>query len=279
MKPGVVLRVLGRLTSLLRPGASTARPVRRASEKRARLESEVEHALLYAVGDVHGHLDMLERLEEAIRADARAAGAEAVVVVHLGDAVDRGPESAGVLERLSAPPPDGLVRLCLCGNHEEAFLGFLADPLPSASWLRMGGRATLKSYGLDPDALLRSEAGERQRLLREAIPARHVDFMRALPVAISTPRYRFVHAGLRPGVPFEEQTDLDLTTIRSPAPDFAEGDRVIVHGHTPGTRPVVRPGEICVDTGAGQGGRLTAVRLRAGQVDFLSVEPGPAPGR
>lgn len=243
------------------PDPEPAPMVRRGP--RPRLTMTAEPAAIYAIGDVHGHLHLLEGLEAQILADSATIEGEKWLVM-LGDYVDRGPHSRQVIEHLLAPPPTGFQRFCLCGNHEETMLDFLAEPDETSSWLAFGGIETLASYGVDLTRLDLPMA-EQRRVLMAAIPAEHRAFMAGLPVLLRTPNYVFVHAGLRPRVPLEAQTERDLLWIRdSYRESFAEFGRIVVHGHTPRTEPLVTPSRIAIDTGAFASGHLTAVRLLPG---------------
>jgi serine/threonine protein phosphatase 1 len=224
---------------------------------------------VYAIGDVHGCLDLLRDLHDQILADASA---QTKLIVMLGDYVDRGPDSAGVLDFLAAPLPPGVRRICLAGNHEAMMLGFLADPTRSG-WLNLGGEETLRSYQIDLDTFLSGNLRVRQQMLHVAIPSDHLAFLHNLPVMLTLPGYVFVHAGLRHGVPLEQQTTNDLLWIREEFHDVVDrlpaGPFVTVHGHTPAREPILNPRRICVDTGAYVHGRLTAVRLRQDAVPEL----------
>jgi serine/threonine protein phosphatase 1 len=222
---------------------------------------------LYAIGDVHGCLDQLQRLEALIVEDTQGVTGEKWLV-HLGDYIDRGPASAQVLDHLLAPPPAGFSRICLAGNHEHFLLGALSDPDTVGNWLEFGGVATLLSYGLQHaqiDRLRRGGRHARLQLLQACLPDEHLDFLRGLPVLLTVPGYVFVHAGLRPGVPLDRQSDEDLLWIRH---EFLDADHdfgaVVVHGHTPVPEPSVLPRRVCIDTGCFMTGRLTALRIAPG---------------
>lgn len=231
-----------------------------------------EPAVVYAIGDVHGCLDALIALEERIVADA--AGIEGrKLIVMLGDYVDRGPKSAAVIYHLTASPPAGFERICLRGNHDDAFLAFL-DGDPSGDWvLDHGAEQTFASYGLDMEALALD--GVRHMLreaIRAAVPASHVEFLRQLPVLLTIGTDIFVHAGLRPGRPLAEQTDDDLMWIRRSFLDLGPGLPVrVFHGHTPMREAYVGAERVSLDTHCYRTGRLTAARLQAGEVTILSV--------
>jgi serine/threonine protein phosphatase 1 len=242
-----------------------------------RLDAAARPALLYAIGDVHGCLDQLRRLEAMIAADAAAVEGEKWLVM-LGDYVDRGPASAGVLDHLLAPPPPGFRRICLKGNHETMLLQALAEGVAPAHWLEFGGAATLLSYGLDQAAVDelrrgRLRGGRHRQLLEAHIPEEHLQFLRQLPLMLCVPGFIFAHAGLRPGVRPEDQVEEDLIWIREAfleaGHDFGS---VVVHGHTPAVEPYRSALRIGIDTGCFMSGRLTALRIDAeGTTGFLQT--------
>jgi len=224
-----------------------------------RLHSATFHGAIYAIGDVHGRLDLLLGLEEKIAAHAREIEGE-VWVIMLGDFVDRGPSSAQVVDHLLAAPAGRFRRICLGGNHEEAMLDALADPAAFAMWFGVGGAETLASYGLSPGRIEAQAWDTVRRTLTAFIPAAHRAFLATLPVLVQVPGFVLVHAGLRPGVSLAGQTDRDLRWIAS---DLEDGDRdfVVVHGHTIVPEVIVARRRIAVDTGAYETGRLSAVCL------------------
>jgi len=231
-------------------------------------------AVTYAIGDVHGCLHQLLELEGRIVADAEAFPGQKLIVM-LGDYVDRGPASAGVLAHVMARPPDGFQRVCLAGNHEEFMLRALTESRQRASWFSFGGIETLESYGMPCEAGMDLGGAAFERALSAAVPDAHIDWMLGLPSSLVVGGYLFVHAGIRPGVPLHEQSDRDLLWIRN---EFLDSDvhfePTVVHGHTPSVRPVLRPGRIGIDTGCYMTGRLTAVRLVPGAPPhFLAVGP------
>ena len=256
----VVKRLLGLLASS-KPADRGAAP---------RLKRDRQPARLYAIGDVHGCLDLLKRLEAQIVADAEGAPGDKVIVM-LGDLVDRGPASAQVIDHMLARPPAGFQRICLLGNHEAMMLAFIRDPRRGAIWLENGGREALLSYGLPLDTLLRGVAPRvLDNLIQSHVPAEHIEFLERLPVMLDTPEAIFVHAGLRPGVKLATQRDDDLIWFRDGyESDYAEFGRPVVHGHMPRTEALVSPYRIAVDTGAYVNGRLTAVRIMPGATPFL----------
>jgi calcineurin-like phosphoesterase family protein len=232
-------------------------------EKRARLRLDTEGTVIYAVGDVHGCLDQLLALEEAIVADAHSLPGRKLIIM-LGDYVDRGPASAQVIDHLIAPPPAGFERICLAGNHDILMLDYLEGRASLGEWLQLGAGPTLRSYGIDRERLARIYGSARQvdEMIRSAIPGTHGAFLRSLPILVDAKRFIFVHAGIRPERPLDQQSDHDLVLIRS---DFYESahllKRYVVHGHTPVSEAKLENKRINLDTGACFSGRLTAVRI------------------
>jgi len=234
-----------------------------------------EGHLLYAVGDIHGRLDLLEAILDRIEADARARGhVERRTLVFLGDYVDRGPDSRGVVDKAVSGLPQGFDAHFLKGNHEAILLNFLDDARSLDHWLVNGGEATMRSYGVDTER--RARLGVPPEIWRkafaEALPEAHLRFFKSLKLSVSFGDYLFVHAGVRPGVPLGAQSEADLIWIRTPFLDHAGPfDKIVVHGHTPQKDPVTRPNRIGIDTGAVFTGRLTALRLQDGSREFLQT--------
>jgi diadenosine tetraphosphatase ApaH/serine/threonine PP2A family protein phosphatase len=229
--------------------------------------------LLYAVGDIHGRLDLLRDLLQLIEDDAHARSqATRRTLVFLGDYVDRGPDSSGVVANLTARAFPGFDTHFLKGNHEAILLNFLGDPLHLDHWLVNGGQATMDSYGVDTRALAEERARpERWReAFAAALPETHLRFFRSLQLSVTIGDYLFVHAGVRPGVPLAAQSEDDLVWIRGPFLDHAGSfGKFVVHGHTPALLPVIRPNRIGIDTGAVFSDRLTALRLEDRARAFL----------
>ncbi len=238
-------------------------PKKKLSSKR---QPSTGDRLVYAIGDVHGRLDLLHDLIKQIAADVDAYdAAEKPVLVFLGDYVDRGAYSRGVIEfliRLKSLP--NIEVRALKGNHEQAMLSFLTDVEIGPAWVQSGGASTLVSYGVPaPQTRIASELWEQAReALATALPPEHVEFLQSLELYVEYGDYVFVHAGLRPGVPIERQSEQDLLWIRS---DFLEETRpfpkVVVHGHTPEPEPFLGENRLGLDTGAYATGVLTAARL------------------
>ena len=221
---------------------------------------------IYAIGDVHGRADLLERLQQRIAADVELNPIADPLLVCLGDYVDRGPDSAGVLDLLLGETPAGMRRVALMGNHEELMLRFLVDDSAGAVWLANGGDATLESYGVDP-----AESYERaRRQLAARLPARHRTLLESLALSHSEGDYFFAHAGIRPGVALDRQRREDLLWIRG---EFLRSDidhgKVVVHGHSITAEPDVRANRIGIDTGAYASDRLTCLVLEGRERRFF----------
>ncbi|WP_454850780.1 metallophosphoesterase family protein [Rhizobium binxianense] len=242
-----------------------------AAPSRGRVSfNAVEFSAIYAIGDVHGCYELLLNAEQRILEDA-ADSPGAVLVILLGDYVDRGPHSCEVLEHLCRPANPKMVRVTLCGNHEEGFLRLLQAPAVVAEWLRFAGPETLTSYGLDAAYILRHGGpGAFAAALGQAVPDHHRRLLEEMPVMATIGSFVFVHAGVRPGIPLAEQRDRDLVWIREPF--LANGPQlpfVVIHGHTPAATPFVGQGRIGIDTGAFATGRLTVLKIAGGRAGFL----------
>lgn len=225
---------------------------------------------VYAIGDVHGRLDLIGDIFARIDADLKADPAPRALHILLGDYVDRGPSSRKVIELLIARSRAHEIE-CLKGNHEALLLDFLRDPDSLAAWEKVGGIETLESYGLSP---LLKEVPRQPRELASffdlALPASHRQFLRQLKTSFVCGDFFFAHAGVRPGIPLEDQKETDLLWIRR---EFLthQGDfgKIIVHGHTPVQAPEVRKNRINIDTGAYATGRLTCLKLESSEITFV----------
>ncbi len=236
---------------------------------------------VYAVGDCHGCLAALRGLRAAILADSMHADAEAPradrrVVVYLGDYIDRGPDSRGVVELLIGAPLAGFESVHLLGNHEVFMRGFLDGEDVAAVWMMNGGSETMRSYGLDVAAINGPwpgcDAPALRAALAEAVPEAHRAFLDGLALSHVEGDYFFAHAGVCPGVPLAAQGENDLLWIReSFLGSTVDHGKVVVHGHSPARAPEVRPNRIGIDTGACFGGKLTALVLEDDQHRFLQV--------
>lgn len=219
---------------------------------------------IYAIGDIHGRADLLRRLHGMIDADIDASCPQRAVAVYLGDYVDRGDGSRAVIDLLLAEPVRNAERVYLRGNHEEFMLRFLDDAAVGDLWLRNGGDATVYSYGVGMPAV--ADRDERFRLLRDdlaqKVPAAHLAFLQGLGLTHVEGDYAFVHAGIRPGVPLDQQVPEDVLWIRG---EFLQSrvdhGRCIVHGHSITDKVDIRPNRIGIDTGAYFSGRLTCLVL------------------
>ncbi len=221
---------------------------------------------IYAIGDIHGCLDKLRALHAAIAEDLTRRPIGSGRLIHLGDYIDMGPDSAGVLTLLAGGSPiAGLPTVNLQGDHERTALDALDGDAPSATdWLLDGGAVTLRGWGIDP--------ATPRDLWREMVPPMHLAFLRGLALSHRADDYLFVHAGIRPGVSLRRQTAEDMVRIRQPfLYSEAEFAAVVVHGHTPGPAPVLRQNRICIDTGAAFGGPLTCAVFEGERVGFIGV--------
>jgi len=238
-----------------------------------RVPSVPEGTRVYAVGDIHGRLDLLDRLHAIIVNDWNTAPTQVAHLIYLGDYVDRGPNSAGVLERLSQEMFVGFRRTLIGGNHEEMLLAFLDDPNAGTAWRQLGGLETLLSYRVDVPRVLADQGfGGLANELAARIPDHHLALLKSLTLATSVGDYFFCHAGVRPGVPLSAQTPRDLRWIRQ---EFLSSDQdfgaVVVHGHSPTEQPDVRANRINIDTGAYATGCLTCLVLEGETRRFLQA--------
>ncbi len=222
-----------------------------------------------AIGDVHGRLDLLEDLWHQIDATSRTSSARQRTLVFVGDYVDRGLHSAEVVDRL-LDGFAGFETIFLKGNHDETLLQFLSDPTVGEAWRNFGGLETLRSYGVSHTpgkswAQTRSE-------FASVLPDAHLTFFKNLRLHVAIGDYLFVHAGVKPRIPLEDQRETDLLWIREEFLDSpANFGHIVVHGHTPTDVPDVRPNRIGIDTGAYMTGNLTALILEGRTRSFLST--------
>ncbi len=229
-----------------------------------------EHARLYVIGDIHGRLDLLDDVIAAIKRDVETRGTNALTVT-LGDYIDRGPKSRGVIDRLLGNPFP-TPHVALRGNHELLLETFLIDPATGQHWRRLGGLETLNSYGVSVRGLMMGKNyDEAAAQLRAAMPAEHTRFLQLLKTSYSHGKYFLCHAGVRPGIPLDRQSDDDLLWIRD---EFLNSTmnfgKIVVHGHTPVQTPEVLPNRINIDTGAFATGRLTCLVLDGQSHRFLT---------
>lgn len=250
-----------------------------------RRAASTDGRVVYAVGDIHGRLDLLDGLVDRMTQDYQAMGREdPPVLVMLGDYVDRGAQSAEVIGRLidlkNQAAAEGRFEFrALMGNHEETLLHFLDDPQAGPSWVEYGGGETMASYGVQrPVGRADPEVWEQTRqAFRAAFPVAHATFLRQLELMVVYGDYVFVHAGVRPGLPLERQVAADLLWIRNEFLDNSHGlDATVVHGHTPVEEVFVGRQRINVDTGAYATGVLTAVRLDGGEPKIIQFSKARA---
>ena len=227
---------------------------------------------IYAIGDIHGRADCLKRLIDLIREDVADTGANTPVMVFLGDYVDRGDETRAVLDICT---DIGSVwrneSVFLRGNHEDAMLTFLSDPVGGAAWLRFGGLSTLMSYGVPNVSESMSEGRllEASATLARQLPEKHRDFLEATRLTHTEGNVHFCHAGIDPGQEIEVQSPRTLMWgegADTPAPEYPY---IVVHGHVVVDAPVLRSREVNVDTGAYFSGHLTCARIANGSIRFL----------
>ncbi len=215
----------------------------------------------YAVGDVHGRLDLFNGMIAAIERDDALRGSADTTIVLLGDLVDRGPDSAGVIAAARRLQQRRKVRI-ITGNHEEMFLESFYDPELLRHFLRYGGRETILSYPLDPAELDAMDLNELRVMLHKVVPDEDIAFIGSFEDRVEIGDYLFVHAGVRPGSSLELQFPRETRWIREPfLSHTGDHGRVIVHGHTITHRPEVLQNRIGIDTGAYMSGRLTAIGL------------------
>jgi serine/threonine protein phosphatase 1 len=221
---------------------------------------------VYAVGDIHGCRDKLIALHALIKADFTARPTRSAVLVHLGDYIDQGPDGAGVVSLLaSGPPIAGMPMVNLLGDHERMLLdGLNGDRAAATDWLWAGGREALANWGLDPE-LPRDQ-------WENALPATGVAWLRSLALTHLEGNYLFVHAGIRPGISWAEQSRDDMVTMRQPflstEQDFG---LIVVHGHSSTPSVHIGANRIGLDTGAGIGGKLTCAVLEDDLIGLLAV--------
>jgi Calcineurin-like phosphoesterase len=240
---------------------------KRDKHQSAKLPDDVR---VYAVGDIHGRLDLLDELLSHMDAHLAANPIARPVDVFLGDYVDRGPASRDVIDRLIARRTMGSV-VCLKGNHELLLRQFMEDPATLEEWGKYGGLATLMSYGLAPP--VKADSNGQVKLATEfnqQMPESHRHFLDTLELSFTCGDFFFAHAGVRPGIALRTQRAEDLLWIRD---DFLLHEqpfgKVVVHGHTPVAQPEIRSNRINIDTGAYATGRLTCLVLERNTISFL----------
>lgn len=232
--------------------------------------------VIYAIGDIHGCVGLLEAIHARIGADGRNRSALRKLVIYLGDYISRGENSRAVVDRVREWLPPGFERIALKGNHEDSLLRFLDGELDAGRhWFDYDGLDTLAHYGVRiPDRQARDDqtvTALRESLAR-AVPQSHHDFLQSLPALYRSGDYCFVHGGVRPGVPLAEQNDHDCMWIRKSFLDSdADHGAIVVHGHSISPHPVIRRNRIGIDTGAYRSGVLTCLVLDGASRSFLQT--------
>ena len=231
------------------------------------------HSRAYAIGDIHGRLDLLQDLLRQIDRDNAARPPARTYIIFLGDLVDRGPDSRGVIELLMRPPPAFARPVFIKGNHEEFFLRVLEGEEDTVvDWLTYGGYQCCESYGISQGWTLNATAREIQERLQRTVPASHRLFLEKMADSFQFGDYLFVHAGIRPGVPLQAQSSKDLRWIREGfLDDPTDHGVVVVHGHTIVGSPEQHANRIALDTGAYRSGVLTALGLEGRDRWFLTA--------
>lgn len=232
--------------------------------------------VIYAIGDIHGRLDLLVTLQQRILDDAARRKARRRLLIYLGDLVSRGPDSRGVVERVRTWQPDGFERIVLRGNHEDLLLRCHAGEFEAARhWLDYGGIEAMASYGVEVSGeMVRDEAGigELCRRFSAALPRAQLEFLAGLPLSHRAGGYFFVHGGVRPGIPLDRQKPRDLIWIRKTFLDSpVDHGAIVVHGHCISREPEAPGNRIGIDTGAYRSGILTCLALEDERRDFLQT--------
>ena len=230
---------------------------------------------VYVIGDIHGCLDLLVNIHDQIAADAaRQPPGVKRQVVYLGDYIDRGPDSRGVVDLLISEPLQGCERIFLKGNHESEMEAFIADPKPNHLWTQYGGMETALSY----DVRIRAQVSAADRMLElrdrlvESISPAHKNFFANLRMSYEIGDYFMTHAGVRPELPLALQNPADLLWIREPFLSYpGPFEKIVIHGHTVTPQPITLPNQIGIDTGAYHSGKLTCLVLEGDQRRFLST--------
>ena len=232
--------------------------------------------MIYAVGDIHGRADLLDVMIGLITSDIQKSGAAEAEVVFLGDYVDRGLQTKRVIDTLIALADNAPFKATMLrGNHDQYLLEFTRAPSTWTMWRRLGGAATMQSYGVSPPG---PEADQKEldavaQELRHKIGDRHLEFLKATELFRAIGDYVFVHAGVKPGVPLERQEPRDLMGIRGEFLDAADPmpGKLVIYGHTPVDSPKIQEGKLGIDTGAYASGVLTAVRIHEDKLTLIQA--------
>ena len=232
----------------------------------------------YVIGDIHGRLDLYEAMIDAIERDDASRKERETHIILLGDLVDRGPDSAGVIRRTRKWQKKRNVRV-LAGNHEEMFLDSFEKPEVLRHFLKHGGRETILSYGMPAGDLATMTLDDLFDAIPKTIPQKDVAYIKGFEESITAGDYLFVHAGMDPGVPLDQQERKDMLWIRDRFLDY-EGplEKVVVHGHTIFESVMDCGNRIGIDTGAFRSGVLTALVLEGNQrrvMQAIAKDDGP----
>lgn len=230
--------------------------------------------LVFAIGDIHGRRDLLAMMRQKIHDYCAAADNYQKTVIFLGDYIDRGPDSAAVIDEIMAGFGDGFDVVCLRGNHEQMALDFLRESDIGGAWLdyNNGGRCTLASYGVEEPKYF-TDMPKTQQQFKSLLPAEHLEFLAQLPLHFTVGDYFFTHAGVHPNRAIDKQLPDDLLWIREPfLSSNKDYGKVIVHGHTIVAHPEFKSNRIAIDTGAYWSGVLSAVALHEDRHEFLQVK-------
>lgn len=256
--------------ALTSPAGNTVIPFK---SKRKLLPKGLAGQRVYAIGDIHGCLKETKELLQRIKTDNDYRDESKTFLVFLGDLVDRGPDSKGVIEYLMDLPYDFAEPLFIMGNHEEMMVRALSgEPELLPDWLEYGGLSCVESYGVPQSRLLGCEPQAIEFVLNSIIPQSHLDFLRGFLETVQFGDYLFTHAGIRPDVPLDEQSAREMRWIREPFLNHS-GDHgvVVVHGHTITEQVDIRRNRIGLDTGAYKTGRLSAICIDEERVSYLST--------
>ena len=250
----------------------------RSEQKEPRVWQAPAGQRLYAIGDIHGRLDLLDDLLAKIDADDAARGAVGETrLILLGDLVDRGPDSRGVIERVMGLMASSSHVTCLKGNHEELLIrSWEGDRKTAGVFNRNGGRETMFSYGVDAKTYDAADLGELVDLVGSHVPPQHIAFLDGLADWVQAGDYLFVHAGIRPGIPLDQQSASEMRWIRG---EFTENrsdlGMMVIHGHTITEFTDEQVNRVGIDTGAYATGYLTAIGLEGGKRWFLETGARP----
>ncbi|KAB2785928.1 serine/threonine protein phosphatase [Brucella anthropi] len=227
---------------------------------------------LYAIGDVHGRLDLLQDMHGLIHADLDHRPAHDWRIIHLGDYIDRGPRSKEVLDFLIDVSRRDKRVISLLGNHDDGFLTYLATGDVAGIFALHGGIDTARSYNVEVDFTDADSARLGHAALVKAVPQTHIDFIRAMPRSVAFGEFFFCHAGINPAVPLDAQDPEELIWIRTAFLKWTEPfEKVIIHGHTPQSAIDIQPNRVNLDTYAWRSGQLSAIVIDGSEKRFIAA--------